>query len=398
MLYLREFYVSAKMKFKHSFSLIQCLKFVYFLVFFLPSLVGFGQVNVPISGLRFLSEYTIAHNITFQNTIIGGLSGIDYNSSDSLFYLLSDDRSVYNDARFYTARIKFLNQQIDTIEFLSLQSLLQKNGLPFPSSRVSAKNATDPEAMRYNTKTSQIVWSSEGERIVIGGEKVLTNPSITTSTEKGDYISSWRIPSNLFMQVNLKGPRKNGSLEGLTFENDFSTLLVAMEEPLYEDGANAEFGVSASWVRFFRFDPASRKCTEQYAYPLDPVAYPAIPPTSFKVNGISEILSFGKNRVLVVERSFSTGRISCTVKLFLADLTDAENISKTYSLERHLPAPAISKSLLLNMDNLGIHIDNVEGVTFGPTLPNGHKTLIFVTDNNFLPTQKTQFLLFEILP
>ena len=56
----------------------------------------------------------------------------------------------------------------------------------------------------------------------------------------------------------------------------------------------------------------------------------------------------------------------------------------------------MSKKLLLNMDGLGFYIDNIEGVTFGPTLPNGNITLIFVSDNNFNPLEKTQFLLFEI--
>ena len=59
-------------------------------------------------------------------------------------------------------------------------------------------------------------------------------------------------------------------------------------------------------------------------------------------------------------------------------------------------APA-TKKLLLNMDNLGIYIDNIEGVTFGPTLPNGHKTLLFIADNNFTQIEKTQLLLFEVI-
>jgi hypothetical protein len=50
------------------------------------------------------------------------------------------------------------------------------------------------------------------------------------------------------------------------------------------------------------------------------------------------------------------------------------------------------------MDNLGIYIDNIEGVTFGPNLPNGHKTLVFVSDNNFNPLEQTQLLLFEVIP
>ena len=58
---------------------------------------------------------------------------------------------------------------------------------------------------------------------------------------------------------------------------------------------------------------------------------------------------------------------------------------------------AAGKKLLLNMDDLGIYIDNIEGVTFGPLLPNGHKTLLFIADNNFSPFEKSQVLLFEIL-
>ena len=58
----------------------------------------------------------------------------------------------------------------------------------------------------------------------------------------------------------------------------------------------------------------------------------------------------------------------------------------------------VNKKLLLNMDSLGIYVDNVEGVTFGPTLPNGHRTLVLVADNNFQFFEKTQFFLFEIVP
>ena len=49
------------------------------------------------------------------------------------------------------------------------------------------------------------------------------------------------------------------------------------------------------------------------------------------------------------------------------------------------------------MDDLGVYIDNIEGVTFGPRLPNGHKTLVFVADNNFAASEKAQLLLFEVM-
>lgn len=139
----------------------------------------------------------------------------------------------------------------------------------------------------------------------------------------------------------------------------------------------------------------SKKAVAQYAYPLDPVAYAPITPSAFKINGISDILWIADNQFLVIERSFSTGRLSCTIKVFQADISSAENINEVDSL-KNKTVTKISKKLLLNMDNLGRYIDNIEGITFGPTLSNGKRSLIFIADNNFVPIEQTQVLLFEI--
>ena len=48
------------------------------------------------------------------------------------------------------------------------------------------------------------------------------------------------------------------------------------------------------------------------------------------------------------------------------------------------------------MDDLGVFTDNIEGLTFGPKLSNGNRSLIFVSDNNFSAIQHTQVLLFEV--
>ena len=54
---------------------------------------------------------------------------------------------------------------------------------------------------------------------------------------------------------------------------------------------------------------------------------------------------------------------------------------------------AVEKTLLLDLDELGIPLDNVEGMTFGPDLPTD-APLVLVSDNNFSPAAFTQFLLF----
>ena len=112
--------------------------------------------------------------------------------------------------------------------------------------------------------------------------------------------------------------------------------------------------------------------------------------------GVPDILSIGTNKLLIVERSYSTGRLPCTIKLFIADLGGATDISRM-TLNNNTDFTPATKKLLLNMDDLGIYTDNIEGVTFGPLLPNGHKTLLFIADNNFNPLEKTQVLLFEVI-
>ena len=58
--------------------------------------------------------------------------------------------------------------------------------------------------------------------------------------------------------------------------------------------------------------------------------------------------------------------------------------------------PLARKTLLLDLDELGIPLDNVEGMTFGPRLPDGRRSVVLVSDNNFAASQFTQFLLFAL--
>lgn len=209
-------------------------------------------------------------------------------------------------------------------------------------------------------------------------------------------MDSFQLPQNLRMHSDKKGPQQNDVFEGLAFDDNYKKLYVSVEVPLFEDGPNADTVDNNAYTRLLEYNVSTRINTRQYAYKLDRVAYPENPPGKFKVNGISEILAIGNGQLIVVERSFSTGRLQCTIKVFITDLTRATNIIDNPSLianTRFIPA---EKKLLLNMDDLGIYIDNIEGVTFGPLLPNGNKTLLFIADNNFNAIQKNQLLLFEI--
>lgn len=340
--------------------------------------------------VHFVDEYTVPHKKQFKGTIIGGLSGIDYDAEKNLYYLICDDGSKINPARFYTATIAINDKGIDSVEFIDVTALLKPNG------NVYSNASVDPEAMRFQPRTKELYWSSEGERTLKSEGAVLVDPFVRVASTNGKYKDSFALPSNMHMQKSEHGPRNNGTFEGLAFDKDYKSLYVSVEEPLYEDGPRAATNDSTAWVRILKFDAVSKKPVAQYAYQIDAVAHEPIPASAFKINGISDILWLGENKLLVVERSFSTGISSNTIKLYVADLVRATDVSNIVSLQNNLTIQPVTKNLLLNMDSLGMTIDNVEGVTFGPRFSNGHQSLIFITDDNFSATQKTQFLLFEI--
>ncbi|HEV8505720.1 MAG TPA: esterase-like activity of phytase family protein [Chitinophagaceae bacterium] len=358
------------------------------------------QITEPSPGsvpqLKFLGEYDVPNGKQFKGTTIGGLSGIDYDANNDIYYMISDDRSAINPARFYTAKVHLKENQIDSVEFIDVKTFLQRDGTPYPNSTQDPLHTPDPEEIRYNPLKDELVWSSEGERRPTNN--ILEDPSVVAIDRNGNYKDSFELPANMHIQATENGPRQNSVFEGLAFSADYKYLYVSVEEPIYEDGPRAGANDSAAWIRIIKFDTEKRNQVAQFAYKIEPVAYAAAPPNSFKINGVSAILPAGENKLLVVERSFSTGRLACTIRVFLADVNEATDILNTNSLISQPAAKPVSKKLILNMDDLGRYIDNIEGVTWGPALPNGHKSLLFLADNNFSALERTQLLLFEVIP
>ena len=377
-------------------------QFLFFIIFtiVLSSVFAQKKYTLPtapnIKELKFLGEYDVPFNMKFKGTTIGGLSGIDYDEEHNQYYTISDDRSEHNPARFYTLKIAITPKGIDTVIFTNYTSLLQSDGTVYPNKDENPYKTPDPEALRYNPNTKQMVWTSEGEREVGLFKTILENPAITTINTNGKYIDTFPLPNQVLMHKEEFGPRKNSVFEGVAFTNEYKEAYVSIEEPLYQDGERADTQEVNAMVRILRFDLATKKNTAQFAYKLEPIAHSAIP-MGFKINGISDILGVAPDKLLVMERSFSTGRMACTIKIFEADFSKATNIKDYKSLLENKDFVPAKKRLIINMDNLKRYVDNVEGMTFGPTLPNGHKTLITIVDNNFNIFETTQIFLFEVI-
>ena len=359
----------------------------------------FSSKNVSlqtINSIKFVDEYVLPHKLLFKGTTVGGLSSIDYNRKEDVFYMICDDRSDINPIRFYTAKIKFTKKGIDTVDFVGVTNLLQQNGQAFYNRKQNPVGVPDPEAMRFNPVRKTLVWGSEGERTIRKDQAVLTDPALMEAAQNGQWLDSFTLPRNMRMTATTAGPRNNEVFEGIAFSTDFKKLFVSVEGPLYEDGPRPGLFDSAGWARIIQYDAESKLPEAQYAYRLDPVVQEPISEGLFIVNGITDILAINDHQLLVTERSFSTGRLGNNIRVYLVDITGADNISSVTSLNKTPPLKPLQKKLVLDMDRLGRLIDNIEGATFGPRLPNGKRSLLFLADDNFSPSQKTQFLLFEV--
>lgn len=329
--------------------------------------------------------------------MVGGLSGIDYDVKNDQYYLISDDPSQVSPARIYTARIEINRGKIDTVQITGLIPILQANGKEYPKLGTDKTVKPDGESVRYNPLTKQLLWSSEGERLFKNGDTTLVQPALTLISEKGAYLDTIPLPAAFHFTRQEKGVRKNAFFEGLTYADDYKTLYASLEEPLYEDGKQAAFGYDKALTRILQFDVKTKKNTAQYAYNLGELPVQPTVDMDWNVNGISEILAINKHTLLIMERAWAKGHDDHTfVKLYLVNLNGAENVINNPSFVQNPPKP-LSKKLLFDFDTLNRHIDNFEGVTFGPKLPNGNQSLIFCVDNNFGKTQVQQFFLFEVV-
>jgi hypothetical protein len=106
--------------------------------------------------------------------------------------------------------------------------------------------------------------------------------------------------------------------------------------------------------------------------------------------------------MLAMERSFSVGAGN-TVWLYEIMTQGATDVSAYFTLfpdgvtEPPVPFTPVTKRLILDVEeDLGIEPDNLEGMAFGPPLPDGRLPLVLVSDNNFNAFQTTQFIVLAV--
>src|SRR5262245_2969575 len=345
-----------------------------------------------VTDIDFLGAVNFPTGFSFDGTQVGGLSGITYDPGRGVSYAISDDRSQFNPARFYTIDIKVGDGDLvlGDVTFTGVTTLLGANGQPFPALSL------DPEGIALTDRG--VFISSEGDA------NNLVSPFVNLFSLQGQQLSALPVGAKFLPTADQSaGIRNNLAFESLTVTPDQTTLYTATENALFQDGPAAGLA-SGSASRIVKYDLATGQENAEYVYITDAVEAAPNPPGSFVTNGLVDLLAIDDDgTLLALERSFSTG-VGNSIKIYKVLTQGATDVSGVDAipteiddgeLEANVDQP-VQKELLFDLADLGIPLDNVEGISFGPRLADGRQSIVLVADNKFAASQVTQFFAFAL--
>ncbi len=348
--------------------------------------------------LDFLGEYQLP-KMTFKDTPVGGLSALTYDRQQNKFYALSDDRSQFAPARFYTLGLSLKRADtgeigIDKVDVEDVTFITDENGKTY------AKGSLDPEGIALSPKGTVFI-SSEG----VPSQGIA--PFIREFDRKtGQQQQSLQIPERYLPNDNTeeeqppRGIQDNLGFESLTFElgslgaagGDPFRLFTATESALFQDSLppDSEQGTRIRLMHYLIGNIARPMVVTEQVYLLDPA------PSGATSNGLTELITVDTGgHFLSLERTY--GLLGGGAKIYQVATSAATDTSGIATLKGDISRiDAVKKKLVLDLSTLGIYLDNLEGMTLGPRLPDGTKSLLLVSDDNFSDTQRTQFLLFRL--
>ena len=240
--------------------------------------------------------------------------------------------------------------------------------------------------------------SSEGDEFAMEDEL----PGIFEYAADGTPRRRLRLPAA------WAGVRTESGVEGLALSPDGVSLAAVTEAALRQDGPIPDFK-TGSVSRILVLDLTGRARPREYAYPVDPIPAPAgaVAPTGNV--GASELLWLGKDELLVLERSFVEDRTTTpelranTIRIYRVTLDPAAEVTGRWSVVDEPPATTLKKELFVDLGMFAAELpqrlrmlENFEGMTFGPPLPDGRQTLVLVSDDNFRNAQVTAVVVLAV--
>jgi len=336
------------------------------------------------------------------NNRLGGFgSAIAYTGQGNK-YLLLPDRGPGDGANSYSCRFHLAEITVSTpgkIDFKLLKTTLFKT--PEGNLLTGLSKDFGPSGSRFDP---------EGIRVLKNGSILISDeygPSVWLFDSTGKLKHKFLIPEKFLIQYksdhaekefppfNKKGRLTNKGFEGIAISSDQKKWLAALQGSLIQDRNPTDQNLKTNGdnLRFLETS-IDGKHLREIVYKMESAK-----------NGVNEILAIGEEDYLVLERDGDAGESAGFKKIFRISTKNATDVSKILEL----PAPMlpvgivpVTKTLFLDLldPKFGLKGKDfpakIEGLTFGPDLPDGRKLLIITTDNDFKPDEPTWIYAFAV--
>ena len=359
---------------------------------------------------------------------LGGLgSALAYTGHDDVF-VAAPDRGPFDGLTDvpYLNRVQFLHMKTDVgaafpnIRTTLLDTRLLKNELG--QTLVGATSAFnvnhprltlrfDPEGLRIGLLGTLLISDEYGpyvfeflstgrlvRRLDVPGKFAIANPNANPTAE---------------LTGNATGRQANRGMEGLAISPNDRFLFGQMQNALLQDnglnpGTTDRLGLNG---RILKLDLLTGK-TREYVYVVDAIN---------RGQGVSEILAVNDHEFLVVERDNRSWlalepQEPTRKTIYKIDIDGATDVSSVATLPAGALPPEIvavakSKPAFIDLLDPAFGLDTktattdgtaiaekIEGLAWGPDLPDGRHVLYVISDNDLLPAVATQIFAFAIDP
>jgi hypothetical protein len=352
------------------------------------------EYPAQITSLTLVGQYSIPPLMRFPPDMglpFGGISGLALGPNKDL-YGISDAQLG---GRIYRLRVEGIGGElrVTPVEMVTL-------------GMTDGNNHPDQESLAILPNGDFIV-SSEGTN-----DNARLPPQLTQYDRSGAFLRILPLRDRYVPDKTgplRKGARDNAGFESVTITPDSKRLFTATEVALFQDGDPATFDAgSESRLLEYVAKGDRYQAAREFDYHVEKLDKPPFRP-GFYINGVVDLLALDSSTLLALERGYvedadNVRRNVNTIRIYKVSLQGATDISSLDSLKDHSGVVPATKTLLLDLaqlpslpkDLVTTALDNFEGMTFGPRLPDGRATLLLVSDDNFRNIQRTWFLALAI--